>query len=88
MIMSAQPSQYGISRDTNARGQERSRRLGLYTRSIFGGLKTNPLRASAACGGRLRLGCKIDQSMEIAQDQINKLRRQTVHRTGAAPHRV
>jgi hypothetical protein len=84
MIMNAQPSQYGISRDTNARGQARSRRLELYTRSLLGGLK-NPLRASAACGGRLRLGCKIDQSMEIAQDQINKLKRQTVHRTGSTP---
>jgi hypothetical protein len=39
MIMNAQPSQHGIFEDTKARGRAKSRRLELYTRSIFGGLK-------------------------------------------------
>jgi hypothetical protein len=39
MIMNAKPSQGGIYGDTNARGRARSRRLELYTRLIFGGLK-------------------------------------------------
>jgi hypothetical protein len=39
MIMNAQPSERGISGDTKARDRARSRRLELYTRSIFGGLK-------------------------------------------------
>jgi len=60
MIMNAQPSQYGISKDTNARGRARSPLLELYTQPIFGGPKKKSARASAACGGRLRLGCKID----------------------------
>jgi hypothetical protein len=39
MSMNAKPSQHGISGDTTARGRARSRRLELYTRPIFGGLK-------------------------------------------------
>jgi hypothetical protein len=45
MIMNAQPSQHAISWDTNARGRTRSRRLELYTRSIFGGLKNKSARS-------------------------------------------
>jgi hypothetical protein len=85
MIMNAKQSPREISRDAKARGRPRSRRLELYTRSIFAGLKkksAQPPRASAACGGRLRCGCKIDG------DEIKKRRRETVHRTGAAPVRL
>ena len=39
MIMNAEPLLREISGDANARGRSRSRRLELYTRSIFGGLK-------------------------------------------------
>jgi len=60
MIMNAQPSQHGISGDTKARGRARSRRLELYTRSIFGGLKKKigpellpPAAADCAWGVRL-----------------------------------
>ena len=45
MIMNAKPSQRGICGDTNARGRARSRRLELYTRSIFGGLKKKYARS-------------------------------------------
>jgi hypothetical protein len=39
MIMNANPLLRAISGDAKARGRSRSRRLELYTRSIFGGLK-------------------------------------------------
>jgi len=39
MMMNAHHLQHGIAGDTKARGRARSRRLELYTRSIFGGLK-------------------------------------------------
>jgi len=45
MIMNAKPSQRGTCGDTNARGRARSRRLELYTRSIFGGLKKKSARS-------------------------------------------
>ncbi len=45
MIMNAKPSQRGIYGDTNARGRSRSRRLALYTRLIFGGLKKKSARS-------------------------------------------
>jgi hypothetical protein len=45
MIMNAKPMQCGICGDTNARGRARSRRLELYTRLIFGGLKKKPARS-------------------------------------------
>jgi hypothetical protein len=45
MIMTAEPSEHGISGDTKARHRARSRRLELYTRSIFGGLKKKPARS-------------------------------------------
>jgi hypothetical protein len=57
MIMNAKPSQRGNCEDTNARGRARSRRLELYTRSIFGGLKKKSaksfcrLRRQTALGG-------------------------------------
>ena len=45
MIMNAKQSQREICRDTNGRGQTRSRRLELYTRSTFGGLKKKYARS-------------------------------------------
>ena len=60
MITAAKQLHGGICGDDHAGGRSRSRLLVLYTRSIFGGRRKNPLRASAACGARLRCGCKID----------------------------
>jgi hypothetical protein len=57
MIMNAKPLQRGICGDTNARGRARSRRLELYTQSIFGGLRKKSsqsfcrLRRQTALGG-------------------------------------
>jgi hypothetical protein len=39
MIRNAQPSQYGISGDTNTKGRSRSPLLELYTQTIFGEAK-------------------------------------------------
>jgi hypothetical protein len=60
MIINAKPSQRGICGDANVRGRARSRRLELYTRSIFGGLKktirSEPLPPAAAdCAWGVRL---------------------------------
>jgi probable HAF family extracellular repeat protein len=82
MTMVATPSQRGGYWDTNARAWARSRRLELYTRSISGGPKKirpellPPAAADRAWGVRL---------MEIRQDQIKNLRRQTVHQNGSTP---
>ena len=60
MIMNAQPSQYGISGDTNTRGRSRSPLLELYTQSVFGEAKKKirsellpPAAADCAWGVRL-----------------------------------
>jgi hypothetical protein len=60
MIMNAKPSQHGICGDTNAKGRARSRRLELYTRSIFGRTEEKirpellpPATADCAWGVRL-----------------------------------
>ena len=60
MIMNAKPSQRGICGDAKAGGRARSRRLELYTRSIFGGLKKKSARsllppAAADCAWGVRL---------------------------------
>jgi len=58
MIMIAKQRQREISGDAEARGQSRSPRLELYTRSIFGGLKKKsaellpPAAADRAVGVR------------------------------------
>jgi hypothetical protein len=70
MIANAQPSEHGISGDTKARDRARSRRLELYTRSIFRGLKKKSSRSFCRPpGGRPRCGYKIDG------DEIKKRRR-------------
>ncbi len=85
MIMNAQLSQHGISGDTNARGRARSRRLELYTRSIFGGLKKKcaqsfcrPAAADCAWGVRLmERGSKREDeklSTEAGQLQLGRAR--------------
>jgi hypothetical protein len=45
MMVNAQPLQHGIAGDTKARARARSRRLELYTRSIFGGLRKKSSRS-------------------------------------------
>lgn len=54
-------------------------------RAALGGTMRDQLhdaRASAACGGRLSFGSKID---EYRKDKITELGRKTVHGNGAAP---
>ena len=79
MIMAFNRSLLAFVGDTEARGRKRSRFLELYTQPIFGEGRKNQLSASAACDGRPRLGCRIDG------EKIKERRRETVHRTGAAP---
>jgi len=80
MIMNAQPSRYGNFRGYQHQGSIEIAAPGaLYADGFRRSKEKNPLRASAACGGRLRLGCKIDG------ERIKDRRRETVHRSGAAP---
>jgi hypothetical protein len=60
MTMDVNRSLKAFVGDTQARGRRRSPLLELYTQSIFAKGRKNQLRASAACGGRPRLGCGID----------------------------
>ena len=64
----------GVERDLGSWSSIRSR--------FSADRRKNPPRASAACGGRLRMGCKIDG------EKIKERRRETVHRSGAGPFRT
>jgi len=76
MIMNAKPLLREISGDANARVD---RDLGAWSfigSRFLADRRKNTLRASAACGGRPRLGCKIDG------DEIKKRRRETATEPG------
>ena len=60
-------------------GVGRDRRSWSFIRGRYFADQRKIRRASAAFGGRPRKGCKIDV------EEIKKRRRETVHRTGAAP---
>jgi hypothetical protein len=56
MIMNAKQSQREIGGDTNARGRARSRRLELYMRLIFGGMKKKSARSFCRLRRQTALG--------------------------------
>jgi hypothetical protein len=79
MIMNAQPSQYGISGDTNTRARSRSPLLELYTRTAFGEAKQKinsellpPAAADCAWGVRLmkRESKREDEKLSTEAGQL------------------